>query len=162
MHSTERAALRLALGVLRQVRPYRHEGWRRGDAVDDALTDAADVLAAADLWGIAPEFDVRDEERPNKHGYPSGWPAYSPRILRCRLALYLRAVLRAEAADEWERTWNGAPPPRWVPVCDACREPLPWWTVGERVGAPTTRPQCKGARVRWPRPLWLDAPTRAR
>lgn len=82
MTGTERASLRLALGVLRDR--------RRDD--ESALACARAALRAAFLGAISRPLDEAWTGSP--------WCAPVPcRVLIARLALYLRAVLRAERGD---------------------------------------------------------------
>ena len=104
MHSTERAAMRLALGVLRRSLLHRSL-WPKG-AARSAIDHARHVLdiGYTDEDGgacqsiVGPLMDAQSD---------LGFTGQS-RHLRARLALYLRAVLRAEL-------WTTAPskePPR--------------------------------------------------
>jgi len=74
------------------------------------------------------------------------------RILRARLALYLRALIRAYATDEWGDADLGPRRPA-VDVTGVCAD------CGWRTGDPEPDPPCKGGpSTRRIRPLWESAP----
>lgn len=150
---TERAALRLALGVLRSG--------HHGQAFDRARNALAVSGATA---GLA--LQVRD-------AFISE-PFPEVRILRARLALYIRAVLRAEAGweqmehsgrcEDWSKTGAWRCYQRvacdWPVVCSGCGEPLGFFSgyeAGEAIAKPCPVTQ-EAAVARYPHPLWLDAP----
>jgi hypothetical protein len=130
MTGTERAALRLALGVLR-LAVLLHP------RTDYAYTSISNADLAA--WAIgrnpvtaaaccAAELAAR---------------AHDQRRVRARLALYLRAVLRADAGDRglwWVRRLNS-----WLYPPDYEERSAHWYAQGRET-------------YRLARPLWLDAP----
>ena len=80
------------------------------------------------------------------------------RVMRARLALLLRALLRADALEHDAATL-GLPAAiflRWPPVCDGCGEPLPAYAIGDPVNICPKRGGHPVARQA--RPLWEHAP----
>lgn len=135
MTQTEVAALRLALGVLRQA----ILDWPRSDYAISSIDDAhvrSRAPAAAAAWQAS--FDLA--RRTNK--------VDEYRRVRARLALYLRAVLRAERGDVG-RWWVGE---------RRFRE----FTRGGDFTGGTYAEWSRSARAspgaRLARPLWLSAP----
>ena len=130
MTGTERAAMRLALGVLRRA---------TASNADDALDAVHTILALADSDLTLPSF---------RH--------VTGRILRARLALYLRAVLRADEAARWDAAWGQWPVPQTWPAmrCTVCGE--------RRFSADEVAGTCRGQAAAWapPRPLWTTAPSK--
>jgi hypothetical protein len=134
MTGTERAALRLVLGTLR-VSLYTHTKYtgRARRAVVNALGVLPDSLA--DLWAAVDDL----------LGMPFQADLVCSRILRARLALYIRAVLRAERGEVWGgfvlRHWR----PEWPEEVYAAAYPM--HPPGDN----------NYEFVRIARPLWLDA-----
>lgn len=128
MTGTERAALRLALGTLRWSVRYCARG--RPESMEVAAWIALRDVRALPHGGRIPSFDPGRTHRPES------------RLLRARLALYLRAVLRAEAGEEWRGyvSWS----PRWREEFRTER-----WPTSD----------CY-ERVRLAVPLWSQAPGR--
>lgn len=122
MTGTERAAMRLALGLLRDG--------TFGDIVTDILWHGGHH-ALVDAFDAAGDDD---DEVPR-------------RILRARLALYLRAVLRADAGDMglW---WHA----RRLGRSDSAVEA---WTTEMAMAQLVRGPRWAN---RLARPLWYDAP----
>lgn len=142
MTGTTRAALRLALGVLRA----------------SAGTDAAWLFFACDVLdrgpggaGLGAAALAACRSRRETDSAPLAW-----RLARARLALYLRAVLRAERGDFGTR------------CCGVCRGPLrrdvgceaPLWGLGwcarHKVQHSDPAPNRASIAV----PLWSQAPGR--
>ena len=146
----DRAALTLALECLRAECPSRGDrsAW-------DYLDDARNVLGIGSYAeGMAGA--VHDAL------YAAG-PWRSARLLRARLALLLRALLRADALEREseELGLSCAWTLRWCAVCDGCGESLPNYAIGEPVNVCPKRGGHPVARRA--RPLWESAPkTRAR
>lgn len=90
MTGTERAALRLALGVLRRTRGIAGAPWAVNEATG-VLWTGAGVLALGRLASRSLTLCYT--------GARDSRTTTSDRLVRARLALYLRAVLRAEAGD---------------------------------------------------------------
>jgi len=151
---TERAALRLALGVLRdsvrlsedaEERYARDNPWRDALA-DSGLTQAARVLGCCEIENVMPV-----------------WPwGGRHRVLRARLALYLRTVLRAESAKDRYPYGDNLRPTAVVTACiqgTVPRDMRPagdgWW-LHEAI-TPNIRNREYEWR-RWPVPLWSQAP----
>ena len=135
MHSTERAALRLALGSLRRSLPRCREAtpaavWLySAGAIDWSLRTAMVALASADA-GLATAAEAAAKQT-------------SVNVWIVRVCLYLRAVLRADAGDEWRGY--------------VCRH----WRWPEEVYLPAWPRSDAYERVRLAVPLWSQAPTRA-
>lgn len=74
------------------------------------------------------------------------------RLLRARLALYLRALLRADEYERSDHGWNFSTPPVRTVVCDRCAQALPFYEVGDAVNACPM--DGKPSRARYAIPLW--------
>lgn len=150
MTRAETAALTLALHVLRRSVRYHPS------PCPPSALDTCAWYAIGDARGVVCE-GFRDA---TWYPFPPCGTADGARFLRARLALYLRAVLRAAAIDEWERTWTGEMPTRWPTVCGGCGIAINGYRVGEVIepGPDSGALACRGATARHPRPLWLDAP----
>lgn len=136
MTGTERSALRLALGMLRSRREWR---WH----------EIANVLEAGGAEGYVPGMRRWSTESPS---------LLVDRQLTCRVALYIRAVLRADALGwDWidlggfvfaDEEMSGAD----LGEC-RCNEGLgPSWRLGR-----TWENARAAVPYRIARPLWLDA-----
>ncbi len=135
MTGTERAAMRLALGLLRDgtfgdivTEVLWHGGWRD-------LVDAYDAASDSDI---------------------------TPRILRARLALYLRTALRAAAVKDRYPYGDSLRPTAVVTACIQGTSPRDMRPVGDgwwlhEAITPNMRSREYEWR-RWPVPLWSQAP----
>jgi hypothetical protein len=85
---TQRAAVRLALACLRH--------YPRPDEAGDAIEDACDALCLP-MW--APPDGLRDTSRAALDARMRCEIERPLRLVRARLALYLRALLRVDAGD---------------------------------------------------------------
>lgn len=136
-------------------------GWRAALTALRAMRSECRRERYVHLWvGDARLHDLMEGGGPGlgdyRYDHPDGVPT---RILRARLALYLRAVLRAEAADAWEASdWTGTPPPMWGLVCDQCGER--GFSRHEEPGLCRSSKTAAYVQASWrhPRPLWLSAP----
>jgi hypothetical protein len=138
MNGTERAALRLVLGLVRRSVLGRGDGW----------------VSLHDAWalGIRAELPRGPLGQALNAGRFAG--PREARVVRVRLALYLRAVLRAER-DDRGRWWRATHWRETVPV-----EQGGWPDPNPDPEAHFAEPPVSDAwvRVRLVRPLWLDAP----
>ena len=109
MTRRDRAAMRLALEVLRRG------GWT---CIRDVRLVLVHGDAARELAAHVPAAQWSPGDR-------------IARLLRARLALYLRALLRADAGD-YGRAWCSLCGPRCPGVCEC-------WDMGRRLGPRTRR-----------------------
>lgn len=91
----DRAAMVHAYELLRDNASAGNRAWREG-AATRVLADAETALRCSDLWAQvnAQRWRIVGDGRDDRAIYFLG-----TRLLRARLALYLRAVLRADAGD---------------------------------------------------------------
>ena len=136
MTRAEVAGLTLALHVLRRsaLVSYRESGDARGFVDEDVWSDAIEVLVAC--HGMTAYTIAHHVAAVRRH-------EAAPRIVRARLALYLRAVLRAERGERgrwWLVSWPDVPereqsagqtwvevPPHWPALWATCRQARPLW-----------------------------------
>jgi hypothetical protein len=145
------AAMTLALHVLRDSVDTDGESgaWWRARLAEAGIRSALKALGMGTDVALEGAVAVWMGPRPAKH----------TRILRARLALYLRAVLRMEAAEAWEASdWTGTPPPSWTMVCDQCGSIRLGRDEEPGLCRPNQAAPYVQAAWRHPRPLWLDAP----
>jgi hypothetical protein len=139
----DRAAMTLALEVL------------RGGVDCSAHERFCDAMVALRLGVFpGPAYDI--EEAANCG------PVDEQRLSNARLALLLRAILRADAVASWD-AWGSVPDPRMHCVCTGCGQDASGYKNGDRmVEADVCPVSGKNESARWPVPLWASAPTRAR
>lgn len=147
----DRAAMVLALELLRDS---AWDGHGRDSAATNRLANARDVMWLGDTFEIA--------DAVSRHRYSQA----APRLLRARLALTLRALLRADAGDfgRYERivscTKHGRVGRTYYPdirmSCDRCGHE---WRERDRWSKESGDAYAWGGRVfEMPRALWQQAP----
>lgn len=144
--------MRLALEWCRQYLAARSLLSKKTNA-----TDAVDFACDALDLGSAGADDLRAALPWTRRGDFHG---VNTRLLRARLALYLRAVLRADERERSDDGWNFATLPVRTVVCDRCAQVLPFYEVGDVVNVCPA--DGKPARARYARPLWELAPSSGR
>jgi hypothetical protein len=144
----DRMALALALGWLRASLGRSRESHRKMRD-EDAVFLVEMAGDALDLGG-----DVCDDVRAACTTTRAGRPIKPTRMLRARMAILLRAILRADAIASWD-SWSSVPDPRMHCVCTGCGAVTGGYENGQRmVDADVCPVSGKTESARWPVPLW--------